>query len=47
LSAIEMWSAECEVRQESGLPQSTIDTMRTLGDQIALRTTNGFGSTRE
>jgi hypothetical protein len=28
-----------------GFPQATIDAMRALGDQIALRTTNGFGST--
>ena len=28
-----------------GIPQETIDAMRAIGDQIALKTTNGFGST--
>jgi gamma-glutamyltranspeptidase/glutathione hydrolase len=52
VDAPRMWGAVANVNPPSanfarnaGFPQATIDAMRALGDQIALRTTNGFGST--
>ena len=52
VDAPRMWGAVANVAPPSanfarndGFPQATIDAMRALGDQIALRTTAGFGST--
>jgi gamma-glutamyltranspeptidase / glutathione hydrolase len=52
VDAPRMWGAVPNVNPPNanfarnvGFPQATIDAMRALGDQIALRTTNGFGST--
>jgi gamma-glutamyltranspeptidase/glutathione hydrolase len=52
VEAPRMWGAVANVAPPSanfarnpGFPQATIDQMRALGDQIALRTTPGFGST--
>jgi gamma-glutamyltranspeptidase/glutathione hydrolase len=52
VDAPRMWGAVANVAvpnanfaRNPGFPQETIDAMRAIGDQIALRTTNGFGST--
>jgi len=52
VDAPRMWAAVANVAvpnanfaRNPGFPQETIDAMRAIGDQIALKTTNGFGST--
>jgi gamma-glutamyltranspeptidase/glutathione hydrolase len=52
VDAPRMWAAVANVAlpnrnfaRNPGFPQETIDAMVALGDQITLRTTNGFGST--
>jgi gamma-glutamyltranspeptidase/glutathione hydrolase len=52
VDAPRMWGAVANINPPSanfarnpGFPQASIDAMRALGDQIALKTTNGFGST--